>query len=203
MVAGSLVLADHPVNRARIKAGKPPANAIWLWGQGKAPSVPKFAELHRLKGAIISAVDLVRGVGMLAGWTRIDVPGATGYLDTDYAAKGRFAIAGAREITTSSACMSRPPTRPATKGGTQAKVEALERIDHDIVGPVRQALESYDRWRILISPDHSTLLQDPRPRPRAGGLGDGRHRAAGIGQVVRRSAPLGERAGPSSSRAIT
>ena len=92
MAVASPMLAAHPVNRARTHAGKKPANAIWLWGQGKAPSVPTFRELHGLKGAIISAVDLVRGVGVLAGWTRIDVPGATGYLDTDYAAKGQFAI---------------------------------------------------------------------------------------------------------------
>ena len=79
-----------PSTRPASRQAKHPANAIWLWGQGKAPSVPRFAELHRKKGAIISAVDLVRGVGVLAGWTRIDVPGATGYLDTDYAAKGRY-----------------------------------------------------------------------------------------------------------------
>ncbi len=92
MNQAATLLDGHPVNQARIAAGKSPASAIWLWGQGKAPSMPKFAELRHLKGAIISAVDLVRGVGVLAGWTRIDVPGATGYLDTDYAAKGLYAL---------------------------------------------------------------------------------------------------------------
>ena len=96
MTAATPILAGHPVNLDRMRSGESPANAIWLWGQGKAPSVPKFAELHGLKGAIISAVDLVRGVGVLAGWTRIDVPGATGYLDTDYAAKGRSCHQGTR-----------------------------------------------------------------------------------------------------------
>ncbi len=80
MTAVTPLLAHHPVNRERFRSGKPPANAIWLWGQGKAPSVPRFAEFRGLKGAIISAVDLVRGVAVLAGWNRIDVPGATGYL---------------------------------------------------------------------------------------------------------------------------
>ncbi|MCI0582599.1 MAG: 2,3-bisphosphoglycerate-independent phosphoglycerate mutase, partial [Chloroflexi bacterium] len=84
MRAGADVVNDHPVNRARRAAGKRPANAIWLWGQGRAPALRPFQELYGVRGAIISAVDLVRGVGMLAGWTRIDVPGATGYLDTDY-----------------------------------------------------------------------------------------------------------------------
>jgi len=158
MVAGNLVLSDHPVNLARIKAGKPPANAIWLWGQGKAPSVPKFAALHHLKGAIISAVDLVRGVGMLAGWDRIDVPGATGYLDTDYQAKGRFAVLALENHDI--VCVHvEAPDEASHEGRHQAKVEALEQIDHEIVGPLREVLEAYDQWRILISPDHSTLLR--------------------------------------------
>ncbi len=151
------LLERHPVNEARIKAGKPPANAIWLWGQGKAPSVPQFAELHHQKGAIISAVDLVRGVGQLAGWTRIDAPGATGYLDTDYAAKGRFTIEALKDHDI--VCVHiEAPDEASHEGRHQAKVEALERIDHDIVGPVFDALAAYERWRILISPDHSTLL---------------------------------------------
>ncbi|HZY85132.1 MAG TPA: 2,3-bisphosphoglycerate-independent phosphoglycerate mutase, partial [Gemmataceae bacterium] len=86
------VLSEHPVNRARVAAGKRPATQIWLWGQGKAPTLEPFARKYGKRGAILSAVDLVRGVGMLLGWERIDVPGATGYLDTDYAAKGRYAV---------------------------------------------------------------------------------------------------------------
>jgi 2,3-bisphosphoglycerate-independent phosphoglycerate mutase len=152
------LLEGHPVNQARLDAGKRPANAIWLWGQGKAPSVPKFAELHRLKGAIISAVDLVRGVGQLAGWARIDVPGATGYLDTDYAAKGRYAIQALSDHDI--VCVHvEAPDEASHEGRHEAKVEALERIDQDIVGPIRTALTFYDQWRILISPDHSTLLR--------------------------------------------
>jgi 2,3-bisphosphoglycerate-independent phosphoglycerate mutase len=158
MLGARGVLEDHPVNQARKKAGKSPANAIWLWGQGKAPRVPRFAELHRQKGAIISAVDLVRGVGALAGWTRIDVPGATGYLDTDYAAKGRFAIKALEDHDI--VCVHvEAPDEASHEGRHAAKVEAIERIDHDIVGPVMAHLESLDRWRILISPDHSTLLR--------------------------------------------
>lgn len=152
------ILAEHPVNRARIAAGKSPASAIWLWGQGKAPSVTPFRELHGLKGAILSAVDLVRGVGVLAGWTRIDVPGATGYLDTDYAAKGRYAIAALADHDI--VCVHvEAPDEASHEGRGDAKVEALQRIDRDIVAPVLQALQSHDSWRILISPDHSTLLR--------------------------------------------
>jgi 2,3-bisphosphoglycerate-independent phosphoglycerate mutase len=158
MATGQRVLASHPVNAARVQAGKPPANAIWLWGQGNAPSVPNFADLHHKKGAIISAVDLVRGVGVLAGWTRIDVPGATGYLDTDYAAKGEFA-ARALEDHDIVCVHVEAPDEASHEGSASAKVEALERIDRDIVGPLRNSLQSYPTWRILISPDHATLLR--------------------------------------------
>jgi 2,3-bisphosphoglycerate-independent phosphoglycerate mutase len=152
------ILAKHPVNRARIEAGKAPATAIWLWGQGKAPSVPKFGEMHGVKGAMISAVDLVRGVGVLAGWDRIDVPGATGYLDTDYAAKGRYGIEALEKYDI--VCVHvEAPDEASHEGRPEAKVEALERMDADIVGPILGAVSSFDRWRILISPDHSTLLR--------------------------------------------
>ena len=158
MTAATPILAGHPVNVERIRAGKAPANAIWLWGQGKAPSVPKFAELRGLKGAIISAVDLVRGVAVLAGWNRIDVPGATGYLDTDYAAKGAHAIKALADHDI--VCVHvEAPDEASHEGRGDAKVEAIERIDHDIVAPVFQALQQYDQWRILVSPDHSTLLR--------------------------------------------
>jgi 2,3-bisphosphoglycerate-independent phosphoglycerate mutase len=158
MNEASAVLAEHPVNRARVQAGKPAASAIWLWGQGRAPSMPRFADIHHRRGAIISAVDLVRGVGVLAGWTRIDVPGATGYLDTDYAAKGRFAIRALDDHDI--VCVHvESPDEASHEGRHEAKVEALERIDAAIVGPLREALRAFQPSRILISPDHSTLLR--------------------------------------------
>ena len=86
------MFADHPVNLARRAAGKLPVTNVWLWGQGSAPSLESFAQLHGVRGAMITAVDLLRGLAQLIGWTRIDVPGATAYLDTDYAAKGRYAV---------------------------------------------------------------------------------------------------------------
>jgi 2,3-bisphosphoglycerate-independent phosphoglycerate mutase len=158
MTAATTVLAEHPVNQARVRAGKRPASAIWLWGQGKAPAVPSFAAMHGRRGAIISAVDLVRGVGALAGWTRIDVPGATGYLDTDYAAKGRYAIGTLADHDI--VCVHvEAPDEASHEGRGDAKVAAIEAIDRDIVGPVLGAVQNYPEWRILISPDHSTLLR--------------------------------------------
>ncbi len=158
MSVGSMTIGDHPVNLARIAGGRHPANAVWLWGQGKAPSMPTFQSLHGVKGAMVSAVDLVRGVGLLAGWTRIDVPGATGYLDTDYEAKARYGIEALK--THDLVCIHvEAPDEASHEGRVDAKVEALERIDKDIVGPLRKALETHGEYRILVSPDHATLLR--------------------------------------------
>ncbi len=152
------IFADHPVNRARIAAGKKPATQCWLWGQGSAPSLEKFDTKYGLKGAMISAVDLVRGVGCLIGWKRIDVAGATGYLDTDYAAKGRAGIEALKEFDI--VCVHvEAPDEASHEGKALAKVEALERIDTDIVGPIREALKAYPQWRMLITPDHRTTLK--------------------------------------------
>jgi 2,3-bisphosphoglycerate-independent phosphoglycerate mutase len=152
------ILKDHATNQARIAAGKKPATQIWLWGQGKAPSLQPFAQVYGKKGAILSAVDLVRGVGVLLGWTRIDVPGATGYLDTDYAAKGRYGVEALK--THDLVCVHvEAPDEASHEGKADEKVKALERIDEHIVGPLLEALPKYGDWRILVSPDHRTPLR--------------------------------------------
>ena len=148
----------HPVNKSRKARGQRPATQVWLWGQGRAPHLKKFEQTYGKRGAIISAVDLVRGVGILLGWTRIDVPGATGYLDTDYAAKGRAAVAALANHDI--VCVHvEAPDEASHEGDAQAKVKAIERIDEGIVGPLLTSLAGYDSWRILISPDHRTLLE--------------------------------------------
>ena len=152
------VLAAHPVNEARKAAGKRPATQIWLWGQGRAPSLRPFAEVYGLRGAIISAVDLVRGVGVLLGWQRIDVAGATGYLDTDYAAKGRAAVEALGRCDL--VCVHvEAPDEASHEGRADAKVKALEEIDRHIVGPLREALPRHGTARLLVSPDHRTPLR--------------------------------------------
>jgi 2,3-bisphosphoglycerate-independent phosphoglycerate mutase len=158
MEASKPILAAHPVNARRIAEGKKPATQMWLWGQGKAPSITPFAEAYGPKGAIISAVDLVRGVGVLLGWHRIDVPGATGYLDTDYAAKGKYAVEslGAFDLV----CVHvEAPDEASHEGRADEKVKALERIDEHIVGPLLEALPRYGDWRLLVEPDHRTTLR--------------------------------------------
>ncbi len=152
------VLAKHPVNQARKARGEKPATQVWLWGQGVAPTLEPFERIHGKKGAIISAVDLVRGVGILLGWKRIDVPGATGYLDTDYAAKGRFGVQALKDHDL--VCVHvEAPDEASHEGKADAKVKALEEIDRHIVGPLLNELPKYGQWRILVSPDHRTPLR--------------------------------------------
>jgi 2,3-bisphosphoglycerate-independent phosphoglycerate mutase len=152
------IFAQHPVNEARRQRKERPATQIWLWGQGRSPHLRRFADIHGKRGAIISAVDLVRGVGVLLGWTRIDVPGATGYLDTDYAAKGRAAVAALADHDL--VCVHiEAPDEASHEGKAEAKVKALEEIDRHIVGPLLEALPAHGDWRILVSPDHRTPLR--------------------------------------------
>jgi 2,3-bisphosphoglycerate-independent phosphoglycerate mutase len=152
------ILAEHPINRARRERSQRPATQVWLWGQGRAPHLRPFAEVFGKRGAIISAVDLVRGVGILLGWTRIDVPGATGYLDTDYAAKGRAGVAALADHDL--VCVHvEAPDEASHEGKAEAKVKALEEIDRHIVGPLRDALPHYGGWRMLVSPDHRTTIR--------------------------------------------
>ena len=157
MEASKPILAAHPVNAKRIAEGKKPATQIWLWGHGKAPCMAPFAEVYGGRGAIISAVDLVRGVGVLLGWHRIDVPGATGYLDTNYANKGTYAIEalGAFDLV----CVHvEAPDEASHEGKAAEKVTALERIDEHIVGPLLDALPRHGNYRVLVEPDHRTTL---------------------------------------------
>jgi 2,3-bisphosphoglycerate-independent phosphoglycerate mutase len=186
MEASKPILAAHPVNRRRIAEGKKPATQIWLWGQGKAPQIQSFREMYGKNGAILSAVDLVRGVGVLLGWHRIDVPGATGYLDTNYANKGKYAVEalGAFDLL----CVHvEAPDEASHEGKTDEKVKALERIDEHIVGPLLAALPRYGDYRILIEPDHRTTL-----RTRAHAYGAVAFAAAGTGIVPDNSAKYDE-----------
>ncbi len=149
------LFASHPVNQARIAAGKKPATNLWLWGLGGAPNLPSFHERYGVKGVMITAVDLLRGIAALAGWPRIEVEGATGYLDTDYAAKGRAAVRALDEYDV--VCVHiEAPDEASHEGRHDAKIEALEQIDQHIVAPLVEALEQQGDYRILITPDHPT-----------------------------------------------
>lgn len=158
MSRSAALFANHPVNQARIAAGKKPATNVWLWGLGRTPRLTSFWDLHQKRGKMITAVDLLRGLAALIGWERIEVPGATGYLDTDYAAKGRYAIDALS--TTDVICVHVEATDEAShEGNAAAKIQALEEIDRHIVGPLLAALRAQGDFRLLVSPDHPTPLR--------------------------------------------
>jgi 2,3-bisphosphoglycerate-independent phosphoglycerate mutase len=150
-------LEGHPVNKARIAAGKRPATHVWLWGVGKAPAMEPFAQKYGRSGTMITAVDLLRGLAALAGWKRLEVPGATGYLDTDYAAKGRYAI---DELSRSDlVCVHvEAPDEASHQGDAAEKVKAIEEIDAKIVAPLSAHLQAHGPHRILVCPDHPTFI---------------------------------------------
>ncbi|MDM4017136.1 cofactor-independent phosphoglycerate mutase [Roseiconus lacunae] len=150
------VFANHPVNVKRLAQGKRPATNVWLWGLGGAPSMPSFEERFGVRGSMITAVDLLRGIAALAGWPRIEVEGATGYLDTDYAAKGQAAIEALGQFDL--VCVHiEAPDEASHEGRHDAKIEALEQIDQHVVGPLVETLQKYGDHRILVMPDHPTF----------------------------------------------
>jgi len=179
------VLDAHPVNRIRRDLGENPATQIWLWGQGQRPSLTPFRRRWGLTGAAITAVDLVRGIARLIGWDVIDVPGATGYYDTDYAGK---AAAAAQALGDHDLVVVHVEATDEAghNGDAREKVRALENVDRQIVGPVLAALEASGQpWRILVAPDHETPLEvrthERKPVPFAmmgEGLEPGRGRPA-------------------------
>lgn len=162
------VFENHPVNRRRLEAGKLPATHAWLWGIGQKPRLPAFSERFSLakasvsdgnsgpiRGAMITAVDLLRGIASLIGWTNIDVPGITGYVDTDYAAKGRYAAEALKDFDL--VCVHVEATDEAGhEGNAEKKIRAMEEIDEKIVAPIVEALKSHGDWRLFVSPDHPT-----------------------------------------------
>ncbi len=173
MEASVSILESHDVNRVRRDLGENPATQLWLWGQGTKPHLSRIAEAKGLRAAVISAVDLVRGIARLAGCEVLDVPGATGGFDTDYAAKGRAAVAALENHD-----LVFVHVEATDEAGHNAlvdeKVRALERIDEHIVAPLRKALPSFGPWRILVCPDHPTPIRlrthtgDPVPFAAAG-----------------------------------
>ena len=152
------LFADHDVNQRRRANNQLPATNVWLWGLGKTPKLTPFQDLHGITGKMITAVDLLRGLAALIGWDRIEVPGATGYTDTDYAAKGAYAIESLSD--TDLICVHiEAPDEASHEGDIEGKIESLEEIDRHIVGPLHQALREQGDYRLMISPDHPTFIR--------------------------------------------
>lgn len=155
MARAAEVLADHPVNRQRIARGQSPATDIWLWGQGRPTILETFEQRHGLRGAVITAVDIIRGLAVCTGMKLIRVPGATGYIDTDYEAKGRAAVAALEENDIVFVHVE-AADEAGHLGSAEEKVKALARIDEAVVAPVMEALRRQPSWRILVAADHPT-----------------------------------------------
>jgi 2,3-bisphosphoglycerate-independent phosphoglycerate mutase len=152
-----VLLADHPVNRARMAAGKSPANAVWLWGQGKSPRMPTLKERFGLSGAMISAVDLLKGLGIYAGLDKIDIPGATGYLDTNYDGKVDAAMQ-ALEAGNFVYVHIEAPDEAGHEGSLQKKLEAIEAFDARVVCPVVKRAARFPKVKLLVITDHLTPI---------------------------------------------
>lgn len=152
------LLKDHPVNKARIARGKRPANSIWLWGEGTKPLLDNFSEKFGIKGSMISAVDLLKGIAICAGMNSVDVDGATGYLDTNFDGKCKAAIEEFKKGADLVYIHVEAPDECGHRGEIENKVKAIEMIDEHILGPVVEFLKGYDDFAVLVCPDHPTPL---------------------------------------------
>ncbi|MFO0861828.1 MAG: cofactor-independent phosphoglycerate mutase [Phycisphaerales bacterium] len=158
-------LRDHPVNRARVRSGKRPATMAWVWGQGVKPSMPSFLDRFGLRGAMITAVDLLSGIAAYMGWDRLNIPGVTSYHDTDYAAQGRAAIdaitSGGYDIA---CCHVEAPDEASHQADWKTKVASIESIDRLIAGPMTRCMQrlaaSGEGCRLLVLPHHYTLVSN-------------------------------------------
>ncbi|UCE78031.1 MAG: cofactor-independent phosphoglycerate mutase [Nitrospiraceae bacterium] len=149
------VLARHPVNMKRINNGERPGNSIWLWGQGKKPSLPTFRDKYSLEGALVSAVDLTKGLGIYAGFRILKVPGVTGYLDTNYEGKAEAALKALRDVDFVYVHVE-APDEAGHSGAYGDKIRAIEDFDTRVVAQVMAGMKAFQKYRILLLPDHPT-----------------------------------------------
>ncbi len=160
------LLLNHDVNKVRVDLEENPANMIWLWGQGHRPHMPAFQERFHLRGAVITAVDLIKGIACYLGWDIIDVPGATGYFDTNYSNKGQYAIQALENYDIVQIHIE-SPDEAGHEGNVHEKVSAIEQIDSKIIGPILEAKDKFNGLRILVLPDHYTPIVKRTHTPEA------------------------------------
>lgn len=151
------ILRNHAINKKRIEEGKNPATSIWLWGQGTAPKMPKFHELYGITGSVISAVDLVKGIGYYAGLNVINVPGATGYLDTNYEGKVEYALNSLKDVDLTMIHIE-STDETAHVGDAKLKIQAIEDFDSRVLRNVLEGIKTFNEYKILILSDHPTPI---------------------------------------------
>ncbi len=156
MESARKALKDHEINRVRLDLGENPATMIWLWGQGQAPTIPSFKERYGLTGSVISAVDLVNGIGRLIGFEVIKVPGATGYYDTNYEGKAEYALESLKKKDVILVHIE-AADEAGHNGDLREKMTAIERIDRLVIGRILEGLKGIE-YRILVMPDHPTAV---------------------------------------------
>ena len=162
------ILKDHPINMERRRAGLYEANSIWLWGQGKAPRLPLFSDRYGLKGGVISAVDLLKGIGVSVGFIPIHVEGATGYLNTNYQGKAEAALKGLARLDFIFLHVE-APDEASHSGNYKEKIQAIEHFDQKVVGIIIEGLKDLEDCRIMVASDHLTPIakrthtRDPTP----------------------------------------
>jgi 2,3-bisphosphoglycerate-independent phosphoglycerate mutase len=158
MARSQQIFTAHDVNKVRRDLGENQVSSIWLWGQGKRAQMERFEKRFGIRGAAITAVDLVRGLSKLIGFDLIDVPGATGFIDTNYQGKASAAIEALDEYDIVFVHVE-APDEAAHSGNAEMKKKAIELVDEHVVGPVFQALQKYESWRMLVMPDHPTFIR--------------------------------------------
>lgn len=151
------ILENQPVNQKRVESGQNPANMIWLWGQGPKPQLPHFKEKYNLKGATITGVDLIKGIGTYLGLTNVHVPGATGFYDTDYCGKAKYALESLEEHDLVFIHVE-APDEAGHAGDISEKIKAIERIDKRILSKLREELPLMDDYTLAVLPDHPTPI---------------------------------------------
>jgi len=152
------LLKDHPINKARVAQGKRPANSIWMWGQGTKPMLPSFEKTHGIKGAVVTAVDLVRGLAFLTDMKIYNVEGATGTLSTNFKGKAEAAITAFKEGADLVYLHLEAPDECGHQRDVQGKVRSIELIDSLVLKPVFKYLKAYGDFGILVTPDHPTPI---------------------------------------------
>lgn len=152
------ILKNHPVNKSRVERGLNPATSIWLWGQGKKPEVPLFIEKYGLCGSVISAVDLIKGIGIASGMKAVNVEGATGNIKTNFKGKAEAALKELREGRDIVYLHIEAPDECGHQGQLREKIRAIELIDSLVLGTLLEGLEKMGDYRIMVLPDHPTPI---------------------------------------------
>ncbi len=158
MARSQQIFADHDINKVKKDLGENQVSSIWLWGQGQKAQMERFKKRFGISGVAITAVDLVRGLAKLIGFDLIEVPGATGFVDTNYEGKGLAAVEALNKYDLVFVHVE-APDEASHNGNAELKKKAIEQIDKYVVGPVLEALQNYKSWRILVMPDHLTPIR--------------------------------------------